>query len=40
VDLGLTYGLTKNLQLDGGVNIGLTKSADNVNLFVGVSRRF
>jgi hypothetical protein len=40
VDGGLTYGVTKNLQLDAGVNLGVTKSADNVNLFVGVSQRF
>jgi hypothetical protein len=40
VDCGLTYGLSKNLQLDVGVNIGVTKSADDLNLFVGVSRRF
>ena len=40
VDCGLTYGLNKNLQLDVGANIGVTKSADDLNLFVGVSRRF
>lgn len=40
VDLGLTYGLTENVQLDAGVNIGVTKSADDVNPFVGLSWRF
>ncbi len=40
VDFGLTYGLTENIQLDAGVNIGVTKSADDLNLFVGLSRRF
>ena len=40
VDLGLTYGLTKNIQLDAGVNLGVTEAADDVNPFVGVSWRF
>lgn len=40
VDLGLTYGLTANLQLDAGVNIGVTRSADDLNLFFGISLRF
>jgi hypothetical protein len=40
VDLGLTYGLTENIQLDAGVNIGVTESADDVNPFVGLSCRF
>ncbi len=40
VDLGLTYGLTDNIQLDAGVNLGVTRSADDVNPFVGVSWRF
>jgi Putative MetA-pathway of phenol degradation len=40
LDLGLTYGLTANLQLDAGINIGLTRSADDLNPFVGVSWRF
>ncbi len=40
LDLGLTYGLTKNIQLDAGINIGITKSADDWNPFLGVSVRF
>lgn len=40
VDLGLTYGLTDNIQLDGGVNIGVTESADDINPFLGLSVRF
>ena len=40
VDLGLTYALTENIQLDGGVNIGVTDSADDVNPFIGASFRF
>lgn len=39
-DVGLTYGLTDNVQLDTGVNIGVTDSADDVNPFVGISWRF
>lgn len=37
---GLTYKLGKNLQLDGGVNVGVTPAADRINPFVGLSRRF
>jgi hypothetical protein len=40
VDLGLTYRLTDNLQLDAGVNFGVTRSADDLNPFVGLSLRF
>jgi hypothetical protein len=40
VDLGLTYALSKNIQLDGGVNIGVTRSAPDINPFVGLSVRF
>lgn len=40
VDLGLTYGLTEDIQLDAGVNLGVTRSAEDVNPFVGVSFRF
>jgi hypothetical protein len=39
-DCGLTYGLTENIQLDAGVNIGLTRAADDLNPFVGLSVRF
>lgn len=37
---GFTYKLTKNVQLDGGVNFGITRAADKINPFVGVSARF
>lgn len=37
---GLTYKVTKNFQLDSGVNIGVTPAADKFNPFVGVSFRF
>lgn len=40
VDLGLTYAFTENVQLDAGVNIGLTRAADDVNPFLGLSVRF
>jgi hypothetical protein len=40
VDLGLTYGLMENIQLDAGVNIGVTRAAEDVNPFVGLSWRF
>lgn len=40
LDLGLTYGLTKDIQLDAGINIGVTRSADDLNPFLGISWRF
>ena len=40
VDVGLNYGLTENILLDCGVNIGVTHSADDVNLFTGITIRF
>ena len=40
VDAGLGYALTKNIQLDAGINIGVTRSADDWNPFIGISWRF
>ncbi len=40
LDLGLTYAVTGNIQLDGGANIGLTKSSPDIQPFVGISIRF
>ena len=40
VDLGLTYGLTEDIQLDAGINIGVTSAADDFNPFLGISWRF
>ena len=39
-DCGMSYRLTRDVQLDAGVNIGLTKAADDVNPFVGLSVRY
>ena len=40
VDTGLTYALTKDIQLDMGVNIGVTAAADDLNPFCGLSMRY
>ena len=40
VDIGITYALSDNIQLDGGVNLGVTRSADDINPFFGISWRF
>jgi hypothetical protein len=40
VDFGLTYELTPNIQLDAGINVGVTKAAPDFNPFVGLSWRF
>jgi hypothetical protein len=40
VDIGFNYGLTENVQLDCGVNLGVTRSADDVNPFMGITVRF
>ena len=40
VDIGVTYGLTPGIQLDAGVNVGVTRDAEDVNPFVGISIRF
>ena len=37
---GVTYSLGSNVQLDAGVNIGLTSAADRINPFIGISTRF
>jgi len=39
-DTGLVYWLTDDLQLNAGVNIGVTKWADNWNLFFGLAWRY
>lgn len=40
VDGGLTYAINDDLQLDAGVNVGVTRAADDVNPFVGMSVRY
>ena len=37
---GVTYKLNKNLQLDAGVNFGVTRASDRINPFVGLAARF
>ena len=39
-DLGFTYAMTRDVQLDLGCNFGLTKSAPDYQPFVGLSHRF
>jgi|ERR1051325_1997250 hypothetical protein len=39
VDIGLTYMLTKDVQLDAGVLVGVTPAAPDVNPFLGLSLR-
>jgi Putative MetA-pathway of phenol degradation len=39
-DVGLTCGLTNDIQLDGGVHIGVTRAAEDINPFMGISWRF
>ena len=39
-DTGLIYRLTDNLQLNAGVNIGVTRSADDWNPFAGIAWRY
>ncbi|MDQ6630376.1 MAG: transporter [Verrucomicrobiota bacterium] len=39
-DFGLVYQVNKNLQLDAGLNVGITRAADDLNPFLGVSFRF
>ncbi len=39
-DLGFTYAITRDIQLDAGVNIGLTDAADDLNPFIGLSMRY
>lgn len=39
VDFGLTWGVTKAVQLDMGVNIGVSDAADDFNPFFGISAK-
>jgi hypothetical protein len=39
IGFGLTYGLSANVQFDGGANVGISRDADDVVLFAGMSFR-
>ena len=39
-DFGFTYALSRDVQLDAGMNIGLTDAADDFNPFIGLSLRY
>lgn len=39
-DFGFTYQVTVNVQVDAGLNTGVTRSADNLNPFLGLSVRY
>lgn len=39
-DAGVTWKLDPNTQLDAGVEIGISRSADDARFFTGLSRRF
>ncbi len=39
-DCGVTYSLTDDIQLDAGINIGVTRSAEDLSPFIGLSWRF
>ena len=40
LDVGFTYAVNDNLQLDTGCNFGVTKSAPDFNPFIGLSWRY
>ncbi len=40
VDVGFTYSVTEDVQLDTGVNIGVSRAADDFNPFCGLSIRY
>lgn len=40
LDTGFTYALGENWQFDAGINIGVTRAADPVAPFIGISARF
>jgi hypothetical protein len=39
LDVGTTYGVTSDLQLDAGVQWGLSEAAEDSRVFVGLSVR-
>lgn len=40
LDTGFTYGLGKDWQIDAGINIGVTRAADPIAPFIGITARF
>lgn len=40
VGVGLTYGISENIQLDAGCNFGVTRVAPDLNPFLGLSWRY
>jgi len=40
VNFGVTWKLSANTQLDAGVNLGVSRRADDLGVFSGLSRRF
>lgn len=40
LDLGLTYAMSDDVQFDAGVRVGLTRAAEDVGVFAGVSLRY
>ncbi len=39
-NVGFTYGRTEDIQLDAGVNLGVTRAGEDINPFIGISFRF
>ena len=39
IDMGLTYGIGEDIQLDAGLNLGVTDPADDYNPFLGLTFR-
>ena len=40
LDVGIAWRFGRHLQLDGGVNLGVSRAAPDVQFFTGLSRRF
>jgi hypothetical protein len=38
-DVGVTYKVNQNLELDGGVNVALSRSANDLTFFLGLTVR-
>jgi hypothetical protein len=39
-DTGITYAITKDVAVDGGINVGLSKGTDNFTVFTGLTLRY